>query len=91
MDFVTIAERIGIPTAILVIFAFAVWRVLKWMGTTVIKPMADSHIAFVNETTQTNKVNSQTLERLTQILEANTGGVQHLMDHGCANVQKPRG
>ncbi len=69
MDFMSIAERLGIPTMVLVVFSVAVWRVLKWVGNKVVTPITESHIALVHEARETNKTNCETLKKMTEILE----------------------
>jgi hypothetical protein len=80
--FMMYAERLGIPLAILVVFALAVWRVLKWLGEKVVSPITASHIALVNETRECNKVNSETLKQMTSLLQAYTAGISEVVAQG---------
>ena len=69
MDFMQAAERIGIPMSILMAVGFAVWRIIIWLGEKVITPITASHIALVEETKKSNTINSETLRKMTEILE----------------------
>lgn len=71
MEYLTIFERVGIPLGILIFFALAVWRVLKWLGEKVVTPIAKSHVQLVESAKKTNETNAQTLERMGKLLEAN--------------------
>ena len=71
MDFLTVFERVGVPLGILIFFAVGVWRVLKWLGERVVTPITASHISLVESAKKTNETNSQTLEQMTKLLEAN--------------------
>lgn len=73
MDFYTACERLGIPVTLLVIIAVALWKVITWLGTEVVKPIAESHIALVETTKAAQITNTATLEKVSSILEAKGG------------------
>ncbi len=49
MDFLALAQQLGITAACLVALGWTVWRSLTWFALNVVKPMADRHIKFVDE------------------------------------------
>lgn len=49
MSFVELIQTIGFPAAGLVFIAYGLWKGGKWIGTTLLKPIADRHIAFVDK------------------------------------------
>lgn len=75
MDFLQMAERIGIPFVILAAFGVAVWRVLVWLGEKVVTPITNSHIALVEETKKCGTRNTETLEKMTDLLGAQTQAI----------------
>lgn len=68
-DWMTFAERVGIPLTILGAFAYAVWKVIQWLGTNVITPITQSHIGVVNEVKENSKTNSETLRKVAELLD----------------------
>ena len=82
MDFWTAVERVGIPMAILSVFAIAVWRVLMWIGREVVKPITASHIALVESTKVANEINSHTLQEVAAILKVKAEKLDSIEDLG---------
>jgi hypothetical protein len=64
MEFLTLAERLGVPVAVLVFLGVALYKVLKWLGKEVFRPITESHIALVRSIEQTNMLNAKTLEKV---------------------------
>lgn len=48
MDWISLAQNLGIPVTCLAALAFAVWKSLVWLGMNVVKPVADRHIKFLD-------------------------------------------
>lgn len=71
MEYLTVFERVGIPLGILIFFALAVWRILKWIGEKVVTPIAESHVSLVESAKETNQTNAKTLEKIGNLLDAN--------------------
>lgn len=49
MDFVTIAQTLGIPVTCMVAMGTAIWAVLKWTATNVVKPVTERHLLFMDK------------------------------------------
>lgn len=64
-----LAERFGIPFACLIALAVAVWRTIVWVGNNVVKPITASHIALVESTKETNRINADTLMKMGDCLD----------------------
>lgn len=47
MEFLPLLERLGVPVFVLVIFAWGVWRVVRWCGDKIILPIRDHLITRV--------------------------------------------
>ena len=48
MDLLQIAERFGIPFAVLVAVGYATWRGARWFGVEVAKPLTERHLKFLD-------------------------------------------
>ena len=46
-------KTLGLPTVLLVTVLIMLWRAGKYISTDVIKPMLESHLQFVKESTET--------------------------------------
>lgn len=65
-QFMTLAERVGVPLVILFAFALAVWKVAVWFGVNVVMPITTSHIKLIDETVDASKRNSDILAKITE-------------------------
>lgn len=48
MEWLSIAQSLGVPVMCLVALAFAVWKALIWTAREVLKPLAAKHMDFVD-------------------------------------------
>ena len=49
IEILTFFERFGLPTIILMVFAYFVAQSIKWFGVNVVVPMKDRHIDFLGK------------------------------------------
>lgn len=49
MDWLQIAQSLGVPMLCLAALAFAVWKGITWIGKYVLIPLSSSHIDLVNK------------------------------------------
>ena len=94
MDFLTVAQVLGIPTACLVALAVAVWAVLKWCAKYILKPAVDKHLKLVDQLTVKLSIQAGSVERLTMSLEDMSKRVREVHDkviiHAGSAVITPR-
>lgn len=48
IDWISIADKFGIPMGILAAFAYFVGQSIKWFGSNVVVPMKDRHMSFLD-------------------------------------------
>lgn len=65
----TLMERIGFPGAVIMGLGYGVWKVIRWTGVEVIKPIAASHMALVDSLQNANETNVQTQKKTGEVLE----------------------
>lgn len=88
--FLTIAERLGFPAAVLIFFALAVWIVVKWFGKNVILPITTKHIELIDEAKATNKVNAETLGKMAATAQVTGESIVRIADQHEEQVQLTR-
>lgn len=66
--FVQIAQSLGIPVAILAVLGLAIWRILVWIGSNVIKPAMERHMRFLDKVETTMESVTQTQHAIVQHL-----------------------
>jgi hypothetical protein len=74
----TIAERLGVPVAVLAVLCFFLFKALSWIGNKVVLPIKDSHIALVEQTQKATEANSATLSKMTDILKVQSVNVDEI-------------
>ena len=54
IDWLNIAERFGFPSFCLLAILLGGWRICRWLGDNIVKPMTDAHLQFIGslDTTQ---------------------------------------
>lgn len=57
-------NRLGLPAAILLTSATALWRAGTWLGQEVIKPIAQRHIEFLNALDKRDERQTKLLETI---------------------------
>ncbi len=65
----TLVERVGFPGAIIIASGYGLWRVLRWTGVEIVKPIAASHMALVENLQTTNEANTETQKKTSEMLE----------------------
>lgn len=64
MDWLQIAQSLGIPVMCLVALSWAVWKGLQWIGMYVLKPLAQKHLEFVDRVSSSVDKVPETFERI---------------------------
>ncbi len=64
--FLQIAERFGVPVALLVALLVGFWVMLKWFGKNVATPLVQSHLSLIDVLKETTKKNTETSEKLAE-------------------------
>ena len=49
MDFITIAQNLGVPVACMALMSYALFKVGKFMGEFVLKPLISAHVEFLKK------------------------------------------
>ena len=52
MTWIDFAERLGLPAGLLMVVLAAAGRACSWIGTEVVVPLRDRHLAFLDRTEQ---------------------------------------
>lgn len=81
MDYMQALERLGIPMFVLIMVGFGLWKGCVWLSVEVIKPIAIAHIEWINEAKICNMKNSETLEKIGQILETKATAIAKIAEH----------
>ena len=69
MTWIDIAERLGLPAGLLMVVLAAAGRACSWIGTEVVVPLRDRHLAFLDRTEQLRAGQEQSLGRLVELTE----------------------
>jgi len=69
MTWIDIAERLGLPAGLLMVVLAAAGRACSWIGTEVVEPLRDRHLAFLDRTEQLLEGQEQSLGRLVELTE----------------------
>ncbi|MFZ4646150.1 MAG: hypothetical protein ACOYNP_10360 [Gemmataceae bacterium] len=69
MTWIDFAERLGLPAALLMVVLAAAGRACSWIGTEVVVPLRDRHLAFLDRTEQLLEGQEQSLGRLVELTE----------------------
>jgi hypothetical protein len=69
MTWIDIAERLGLPAGLLMVVLAAAGRACSWIGTEVVVPLRDRHLAFLDRTEQLLEGQEQSLGRLVELTE----------------------
>lgn len=64
MDYIEVIKELGVPVAVLLGGALALWRGGKWVGEKLIVPMRDALISHLSTITQVNVDQADTLKTL---------------------------
>ena len=72
MDFAKIATDFGLVAALLVAILLALYRMGKWLGTNVVKPLADRHLVFLERIEKVQIEQSLTLQAIARNQERQT-------------------
>lgn len=84
--FSNVADKLGIPCAIMLILFIGIWRVSVWIAKNVITPVTEAHISLVKnaETTATN--NSATLNKMADVMTEKYKVLTHIVDQNAAAI-----
>jgi hypothetical protein len=69
MTWIDIAERLGLPAGLLMVVLAAAGRACSWIGSEVVVPLRDRHLAFLDRTEQLLEGQEQSLGRLVELTE----------------------
>ncbi len=64
MDFLNLAQNLGVAVACLVALGLAVWRALVFIGINILKPLTERHIAFLDRLQEVIEKQTQVVDRL---------------------------
>ena len=73
--FMSIADKFGFPSAILVAVIVGLWFIIKWLGKNVVLPVTHKHIELVDESKVTTKLNADTLAKMAETSEVTGGAI----------------
>jgi len=69
MGWTDVAERLGLPAALLVVVLAAAGRACAWVGREVVVPLRDRHLAFLDRTERLLAGQERSLGRLVELTE----------------------
>lgn len=72
MEAVEVIRSLGLPTGVLVLVLLGGWRISRWLGENVFKPLTLAHITFLGTMTDTLHKQSHTLETIAQTQDRQT-------------------
>lgn len=49
MDWILVAEKIGLPGFIIILLLFGLWKSLAWAGSNILIPITERHIYFLEK------------------------------------------
>ncbi len=73
MDIWTAVERLGFPIVVAGLLLAFIWKIFKWLGATVIEPIAKSHIELIKAAKSINETNARTLESIGGVIQTKSG------------------
>lgn len=88
--FLTMADKLGVPAAILVAVIYGVWKIVKWTGHNVILPITKKHIELIDESKAANKTNAETLVKMANISEVTGQALVRIADQHEEGVKLTR-
>lgn len=80
-NFVDIVKNLGFPIALLFIVGIAIWRIIIWLGKTVITPVTNRHIKFLDDVTKEFEKQTEELEKLTGQSGTTLTKLEEVVDH----------
>lgn len=69
MGWAEVAERLGLPAALLMVVLAAAGRACAWVGREVVVPLRDRHLAFLDRTERLLAGQERSLGRLVELTE----------------------
>lgn len=69
MDTLDLVKTLGVPTALLLLLAIAIWRSLQWLAANVVKPMVERHVIFLTKVEESLTLMASSLEQTRQAIE----------------------
>lgn len=73
-----LAEKLGFPAVVVIFVGWGLWKIVVWVGEKLVLPISQSHIELVKSTEQTQKTNTDTLSKVTDILRVNLDLTQRM-------------
>jgi hypothetical protein len=71
VEYLDIIKQIGFPSAVLVFVGIGLWRILVWVGNSIVIPIKDAHVKLVESAQKSNELNADTLQKMAKLLETN--------------------
>lgn len=62
--FVTVLQQFGFPVMCTCVLGWVIFKLATWGLNTVATPLVKAHVDFLNSVTESNKANTETLERI---------------------------
>ena len=89
MDWLQIGQSFGVPVLLLVFIGLGLWRAGMWMATTVIKPIMERHLRFLDTLERTIVGQENILDDLAKNQERLTEDIHAIVLH--LNLPPPSG
>lgn len=70
MDWMQVAQTLGVPVCILFAFAFAVWQGLRWAARTIAEPIVKRHVEFLGKVEMALDQQTKTLQSIMDVQKA---------------------
>lgn len=76
LDFATAAEmlKLGLPTLLLLLLCFGLWKSARWIGEQVLRPVVAAHLEFLRTMKAALGRQTTILERMEQRLSIHDNG-----------------
>jgi hypothetical protein len=87
MDWVQVAQTFGLPVVLLLLLLLALWRVLRWTGDNVVKPLVAKHLEFMDSAMKAMGTLATNMEAQTRSLAQITGALSTVQ----ARLDRPEG
>ncbi len=79
-DWIQVAQNFGVPVMCMVALSYAMWRIGKWIGIYILKPLSDRHLIFIDQVAGSLTAATTNITSLTQSLEAVADKMREIAD-----------
>jgi hypothetical protein len=78
MDWVSIAQTLGVSVACLAGLGWAVWAAVKWSASQIFRPLVQGHLAFLDSLKGEQKAQTESMVQQTKVLGEMQGQLRAL-------------